>query len=433
MLLNPSLAEAETEVEAVPVEAAPAPVWGAARRFFFRLAFVYWALYCLPIPLQDIPPLAVLSVPYFKLWQAVVPWVGRQAFGLDVVYRETGSGDTLFQYVQLFCIAVLALGAAVAWTLLDRRRFHYERLERWLRVYVRFSLAAAMIFYGAVKVIKAQFPDPSLDRLMQPFGDASPMGLLWTFMGASVAYNVFAGGTEMLGGILLTFRRTRLLGALVSLGALTNVVMLNFSYDVSVKLYSSHLLLMSLFVIAPDFRRLLDFFLRNEDRPLFASRNWNRAALAFRTAYVLLAVGSSLFVAVTIRDFYQDTPKLYGVWNVERLAIDGREQPFRIEDGGRWHRVAFVHRQALAILTLDGHRRRFGVEVDEGKKTIALTSRDEKPLKSQVAYSQPSPDRLRWQGTFEGRRIDAMLHKVPEPDLPLVHWGFHWISERPMS
>ena|GEM_PF-5392919 len=35
-------------------------------------------------------------------------------------------------------------------------------------------------------------PSPTLDRLVQPFGDASPMGLVWTFMGASTAYPIFA-------------------------------------------------------------------------------------------------------------------------------------------------------------------------------------------------------------------------------------------------
>ena len=66
------------------------------------------------------------------------------------------------------------------------------------------------------------------------------------------------GVVELLGGVLLTCRRTRLLGALVVLGVMANVVMLNFCYDVSVKLHSSHLLAMTLFVAAAGLRRLVD-------------------------------------------------------------------------------------------------------------------------------------------------------------------------------
>jgi hypothetical protein len=39
---------------------------------------------------------------------------------------------------------------------------------------------------------------------------------------------------------------------------LANIVALTFCYDVPVKLYSSHLLLMAVFLVAPDLRRLLN-------------------------------------------------------------------------------------------------------------------------------------------------------------------------------
>jgi hypothetical protein len=75
-----------------------------------------------------------------------------------------------------------------------------------------------MIGYGAAKVISSQFPPPTLDRLMQPYGDSSPMGLLWTFMGASEPYTMFVGFAEMISGILLFPRKTSTLGALMSVG-----------------------------------------------------------------------------------------------------------------------------------------------------------------------------------------------------------------------
>src|SRR5262249_55489589 len=155
------------------------------------------------------------------------------------------SGDSTYKYVQVLCFLVIALAVTVAWTILDRKRLQYARLHEGLRIYVRFALSAAMIVYGADKVIPSQFPAPPLDRLLQPYGDASPMGLVWTFMGASRSYNIFAGAAEMIGGLLLIVRRTTLLGALLSLGALSNVAALNFCYDIPVKLYSSHLLAMA--------------------------------------------------------------------------------------------------------------------------------------------------------------------------------------------
>jgi len=63
-----------------------------------------------------------------------------------------------------------------------------------------------------------------------------------TFMGASTPYNVFTGASEMLAGVLLFFPTTTLLGALLAMAVMTQVVALNFCYDVPVKLFSTHLL-----------------------------------------------------------------------------------------------------------------------------------------------------------------------------------------------
>ncbi len=75
------------------------------------------------------------------------------------------------------------------------------------------------------------------------------MGLLWTFMGYSKTYNLFTGLVEFTAGALLFIPRLSTLGSLLSVGALANVLLLNLSYDVPVKLYSFNLLLMGLFLM----------------------------------------------------------------------------------------------------------------------------------------------------------------------------------------
>ena len=76
-------------------------------------------------------------------------------------------------------------------------------------VLVRYALAAAMLSYGWFKLIPVQMPAPGPERLLNALGDTSPMGLLWALMGASPAYQMFAGFGEALGGVLLLWRRTR--------------------------------------------------------------------------------------------------------------------------------------------------------------------------------------------------------------------------------
>src|SRR5207248_10061575 len=109
----------------------------------------------------------------------------------------------------------------------------------------------------------SQFPPPWQWRYLQTYGESSPMGILWTFMGASKSYTIFAGAVEMLGGILLFLPRLATLGALIGIAAMTNVFILNMSYDVPVKLYSFHLLAMGAFLILPEMKRLARFFVLN--------------------------------------------------------------------------------------------------------------------------------------------------------------------------
>src|SRR5688500_11740688 len=207
-----------------------------------------------------------------------------------------------------------------------------------------------MIGYGAAKLIPAQMIPPWPGKLLQPIGDASPMGLVWTFMGASASYMVFTGASEMLGGLLLVFRRTALLGALVCIGAMSNVVMINFSYDVPVKLYSSHLLLMAVVLAAPDLKRLANLLVLNrrvppaESRPLFAHPMRRRTAVVVGTAFVLFVIGSELYRSYQAFMQYgalAPRPRLYGIWEVEELAVDGVVQPLLATDETLWRRLIF--------------------------------------------------------------------------------------------
>jgi hypothetical protein len=110
-------------------------------------------------------------------------------------------------------------------------------------------------------VLYNQFSPPGSDRLAETYGASSPMGLLWTFMGSSRAYTAFSGYMETLGALLLLWRRTALLGALTSICVLFNVMVLNFCYDVPVKLFSFHLVLIGACIALPDARRLVQLFL----------------------------------------------------------------------------------------------------------------------------------------------------------------------------
>jgi len=418
----------------------PGPAWGPVKKFLFRFAFVYLILYSFPFPLYYIP---MFEVWYFHLhiWNAPVLWIGKHVF--HVIVPVHGGGDSIYGYVQIFCFLVISIVAALIWTLLDRKRRNDARLYEWLRVYVRFVLAVTMIEYGSSKVFPSQFPAPTTDRLMQPIGDSSPMGLLWTFMGASVAYNVFAGLSELIGGLLLTVRRTTLLGALVCVGVMSNVVMLNLSYDVPVKMYSAHLLLMAVFLAAHDVRRLANVLVLNrpaepaEVRPLFRRKWLTRTAAAFAAVFILYMTGTMLYGSY--KDFVAYGSKaasglpLHGMWNVEEIVVDGKVRPPLVTDETRWRRMFFNTPGRLAIQLMSDSRERYNLQLDETKRTLVLSKRTDPNWKTTLVYKRLQPDVLFVAGPFDGHEVRARLRRTEPPELLLVTRGFHWINERPFN
>lgn len=221
-----------------------------AARMAFRFAFVYMLLYLLPFPLHYLPGLGILVQWHDAVWQAVVPWIAAHLLGISrpLMLVETGSSDRTFDYVQILCIAVTALVVALAWAFVDHRRRDFRSLDDRLRTIVRYSLAMAMLNYGFIKVFKTQFPAPDPERLLEPYGESMPMGLMWAFMGYSYAYSLFSGIGELVGAMLLFFRRTTAAGALLLVAILANVCVLNYAYDVPAKLFSTHLLVLAIFL-----------------------------------------------------------------------------------------------------------------------------------------------------------------------------------------
>ena len=405
--------------------------WHPFTRTGFRFAFVYLLLFNLPFPLNAFPYVDKIGEWYNAIWNWMVPRVARAVFHREIDPVFNGSGDRTFDYVLVACLLLTALVITVIWTILDRKRLSYPTLYRWLNVYVRFSLGAVMIGYGAYKVISSQFPPPTLDRLMQPYGDSSPMGLLWTFMGASEAYTMFVGAAEMIAGILLFPRKTSMLGALMSAGVLSNIVALNFSYDVPVKLYSSHLLAMAVFLLLPELRRLANFFILNRPadcvtvQPLFRRTLWHRGALVLSSLFLIAVVGTSLYQSYAQRrDFIALRSPLYGVWDVEEFKL---AQPTPTASAASWRRMVFDSPGRVAVQTATNHER-FGLQLDQEKRTLTLRKREDPSWNTVLTYEQVSPEVITLAGALNGSEMTARLRRSEERKFLQIYRGFHWIN-----
>jgi hypothetical protein len=285
------------------------PHWNFVQRLGFRLACAYFLLFFL---------LGFLPI-------TVTEWVGHNLLRFPVITPpdETGAGgDSLFAFVLQLIVVVSSLFATLVWSVLDARRVQYERLLGFLRIFVRYSLAQALLGYGMVKIFNTQFALPPLLWWNATYAESSPMGLLWRFMQFSSEYVMFAGVLEALAALLLLFRNTSMLGALLATAVMTNVVMLNFCYDVPVKLYSSHLLLSGVFLVIPEIPRLLRLFVFNQavstrfEPVLFVSRWAKSGALGLK----LVVLGMLAYSSYQRFVVWQELPARTGIGSRQEIV-----------------------------------------------------------------------------------------------------------------
>ena len=436
----------QTGIDPPPTETA-APHWGLPTRIAFRFCVVYFGVYCLSTQiitvLLAIPKVDIPDPSGIPPWRQIITFAATHVFHhkAPLVFTGSGSGDKTVDFILVFSLAIFSLIATALWSILDRRRTSYSHLYKWFWLFLRFSLASQMLIYGFNKAIPLQMPFPTLFTLLEPFGNLSPMGVLWSSVGASHPYEIAAGCIELLGGFLLFIPRTVTLGALISLADMSYVFLLNMTYDVPVKLFSLHLILLSLLFLAPEFRRLANFFFLNRtaeptlQTPLFRTARADRIALIVQTLFALWLIG---VIAWTTSDGWKTygpgRPKsaLYGIWDVDQFTIDNQTHPPLLTDDDRWHRIVFDHTNLMVLEHMNDARAYFTAAIDTTKHTLALIQRGAKD-KSTFTFTRPAPDQLILDGDLTGHKAHLQLRLEDTQKFPLLGRGFHWVQEYPVN
>lgn len=414
--------------------------WSPATRIAFRWAFLFFVMMAvLPILIWKFTAEGILDELERDFWRAIVPWVTRHIFRVTEEITTFGNGDSAFSNLRLLIQALLAAVGALVWTTLSRGALEYNRLHYWLRVGVRYSLADWLLSYGIAKVFHVQFAYPDLTMLLRPFGELdSPMRLLWAFMGFSRPYQIFAGVVECSAAILLFWNRTTTLGALLSIGALVNVLVMDWSYGVSVKMIVVRMLLCAGLLLANDAQRLARVFLWNlptqpavERTPWMAWR-WKRVVQVLKIGIVTFILGSQIQWAAELHPTLADVdkPPLYGVYRVERHSVGGLE--LSTDDSERWNLLAFDNRargtSLMALRRTDETWWSDLVEYDEEGLNMTV-GRDEGAGALQI--SRPSAETVLLEGSFDGNTIVVTLRRLQDPRFPLEEngqprWIFRW-------
>lgn len=103
---------------------------------------------------------------------------------------------------------------------------------------LRWYLVYYMIDYGWGKLTMTQFgvDDPAI--LATPLKDVDSYYVAWHLYGRSAFFNISTGLLEIIGGMLLIFNRTVLIGALLILTILGQILIIDISFTTGVQSYN---------------------------------------------------------------------------------------------------------------------------------------------------------------------------------------------------
>lgn len=245
-----------------------------------------------------------------------------------VIFRASlkyASGWLSFN-VQLTLI-LLGILTTVIYTIVQKRKAEKmgatgnDFFAFW-HVVLRYFLAVDMVSFALQKVFHLQFVIP-LAVLDTPLSEMTGDQLIWGFFGKYYSFTLIIAGIQILGAILLLFRRTWLLGVVVLLPLLFNILLLDWYYWITlvVNIYITILTIGAVYLLLTEYGRLAQLFLNAKSSlPAFSFKNnWQKNLL--RASALLIPV----FLLSTYK-FPETHPEIFGKYEVKNLLISKSSQ-----------------------------------------------------------------------------------------------------------
>jgi hypothetical protein len=401
-----------------------ASAWSASEKIAFRF---FAPFFCL---------VALSGLDLLPLEWAVLPF-GKMLGFAHISTEVNGSGDTTLQWLTNLFLVVMALVIALIWSLLDRKRPSYNHFKYWTDAFICFFLLLMLIQYGAAKLFIGQMPVPTEGRLYQRVGDMSPMAMLWTFIGSSKAYQIFCGASEMLAGILLLFKRTRLFGTVVSAAVMFHVFVLNMCYDVPVKQFSFYLFAMSCYLLVPSFGRLWRFFFTNQALSAVETTELYPQKWLFYTQYTVKIALLGLLCFQFGSEFFDSeeevktTAKIEGAYRIEKMSGS--------VDTITWSHVSIRNMFDKKFVFSGkndetGAYSRYFAKISDSLSTIIIQkSNTDSTEIANLNYAFSDSNHVVIKGLWKTDSVNIQLERRPKREFLLLTRGFHWVNEEPFN
>ncbi len=334
----------------------PSP-WKDYEKIIFRFLFLFFLLQAVPLDWKYYAN--IFTIDWAHIQYKDIFYISR--YTPQFLSGTAKPGWGLATVADWVFIAGIALAGTIIWNFKDKKTGHYTILYYWLRVILRYRLAIGIIGYGFIKFFPLQAPYPSISNLNTSYGDFTEWKLFSMSLGIVPNYESFLGAVEIVAGLLLLFRRTATIGALVILVFTGNVFISNLAYNGGEHLYSFSLVTFALFILSFDTARIYNLVvLEKPTAPnqfkLYFGQKQNRSRLVVKSLIIFFFV--FLYGFKTHSGFYEDPYQFprakglehtSGIYNVSEFRINHKILPYSATDPVRWKDVVFEKWATISI------------------------------------------------------------------------------------
>jgi hypothetical protein len=385
--------------------------------------------------------LGILFIPFTFLFGEIQVEITQFVFGEfirfvsaylgEIVVLQDFSSDSLGLYLLMPILFMVSLLLATSFDLVRISNLNKEKTICFIRSVATYYLAWILLKYGFDKVFKCQFYLPEPNILFTRVGDLDKDILFWSTVGSSRSYSIFMGLLEIIPGILLLFRKTRNLGVLIAIGVFIQVVAINYSFDISVKLFSSFLLLIALFLFAPisfKFWQLLnnpaDKINPSVVQNIFFSLPFKFTRI-FKLVFIVFIILETLLPYYIAQNFNDDNfkrPILHGAYKME-YSIIGKDL---IPESENPIKYIFIHRDGYLIFqNKEQQMQDYKLEVNPKEQTLTIVDYSNKKTFFNYRYSKKSKQ-LELELLPKSTKSIHYFKAVDWRKMPLLQKQFHW-------
>lgn len=312
---------------------------------------------------------------------------------------------------------VFSIGLSFYWhykeknNLIDSKKYY-----TWLTTILRYWLAFYIATFGFEKLFNVNFAfsyhiEDSLVNTL------SGQELTWKYYGYSYSLTVIIGLFQIIGSILLLFRRTTLLGVITLLPVQLNILLINIFYGIGpLTTFISIIMVLGLSYLSLERKKDIIVFFSSYKSKLPSIGN-NTLRNLVRSLCILIP-----FVFVFYYSYDVKKPqKYFGKWKVEKMTRNGEivsEKAWE-KDTLAWKLLYFEERGKLLFCTnpnmyIDSTSIFMKYNYDDNANSLKVISYEKNPKKPDTIPVQISKfkDRsMHWKMIFDKDTIQMELKK----------------------